>query len=254
MQNPNKQPTKKARLRFQKTGLMRFVGHLDLMRFFQKAIRRAHLPIAYSSGFHPHQILSFALPLGIGVTSEGEYLDMELVEEIEPIEAMKRLNAEMAEGMKILSFSYLPDQEKKAMSLVEAARYYVYMKEGKKPLPTQDVLREGIHQFYDESSSIKIIKKTKKGERELDLKPLIFSFELAENKEDVPSFIPLCKEAPSFLVTLSAGSVDNIKPELLFLHFMRSLGYGEEDYRLGIHRLELYKHDEKGRLIGLGAF
>ena len=55
---------------------MRFIGHLDLMRYFQKAVRRAELPAAYSQGFSPHMIMSFANPLGVGLTSDGEYFDI----------------------------------------------------------------------------------------------------------------------------------------------------------------------------------
>ena len=50
---------------------MKFIGHLDTMRFFQKAIRRADIPVAYSEGFSPHMIMSFAAPLGVGTTSSG---------------------------------------------------------------------------------------------------------------------------------------------------------------------------------------
>ena len=62
----------KIRIKFRKYGVMRFIGHLDIMRYFQKAIRRANIPIAFSGGFSPHMIMSFAAPLGVGVTSAGE--------------------------------------------------------------------------------------------------------------------------------------------------------------------------------------
>ena len=64
----------KTRMRFVKCGSMKFIGHLDCMRFFQKAIRRAKLDVAYSKGYSPHQLMSFASPLGVGVTSDGEYI------------------------------------------------------------------------------------------------------------------------------------------------------------------------------------
>ena len=67
----------KTRMRFVKTGSVKFIGHLDCMRFFQKAIRRAKLDVAYSQGYSPHQLMSFASPLGVGITSDGEYLDVE---------------------------------------------------------------------------------------------------------------------------------------------------------------------------------
>ena len=68
----------KARIKFRKYGSLRFIGHLDVMRFFQKVMRRADIPIAFSGGYSPHMIMSFANPLGIGLTSDGEYFDIEL--------------------------------------------------------------------------------------------------------------------------------------------------------------------------------
>ena len=64
----------KIRIKFAKYGTMKFIGHLDMMRFFQKAIRRADIDIKYSEGFSPHQIMSFAAPLGVGIESRGEYM------------------------------------------------------------------------------------------------------------------------------------------------------------------------------------
>ena len=83
---------------------MRFIGHLDVMRFFQKVMRRADIPIAFTSGYSPHMIMSFAQPLGLGVTSEAEYLDIELTEPIPSIKAVEQMNAVMVEGIDIVSF------------------------------------------------------------------------------------------------------------------------------------------------------
>ena len=68
----------KIRIKFAKQGTMKFIGHLDVMRYFQKAMRRADVDIRYSEGFSPHQIMSFASPLGVGLTSVGEYMDIEV--------------------------------------------------------------------------------------------------------------------------------------------------------------------------------
>ena len=67
----------KIRIKFRKWGVMKFIGHLDMMRYFQKVMRRADVDIRYSEGFSPHQIMSFAAPLGVGITSDGEYLDID---------------------------------------------------------------------------------------------------------------------------------------------------------------------------------
>lgn len=111
----------KVRIKFSKQGTAKFIGHLDVMRYFQKAVRRAEIKICYSSGFSPHQIMSFAAPLGVGLTSRAEYLDIE-VEDSEEIKGMKeRLNQTMAEGFQVLSCKKLPDKSGNAMSLVAAA-------------------------------------------------------------------------------------------------------------------------------------
>ena len=98
----------KIRIKFRKTGIMKFIGHLDVMRYFQKAIRRADVEICYSGGFSPHQIMSFAAPLGVGITSNGEYVDIEVNSTGTTAEMMKRLNDVMTEGFEIAEYKLLP--------------------------------------------------------------------------------------------------------------------------------------------------
>ena len=99
----------KVRIKFAKTGHMKFVGHLDTMRYFQKAIRRAELPVAFSGGYSPHMIMSFAAPLGVGTTSLGEYFDMELTDTVPTKEIEERLNAVMADGVSVCSARQVED-------------------------------------------------------------------------------------------------------------------------------------------------
>ena len=94
----------KARIKFRKYGCMRFIGHLDMMRYFQKVMRRAQIPIAFTGGYSPHMIMSFAQPLGVGVTSDGEYFDIELTEPIASECAVRQMNEVMAEGIDVVSF------------------------------------------------------------------------------------------------------------------------------------------------------
>ena len=113
------------RIKFQKYGVMKFIGHLDMMRYFQKAIRRAGIDIAYSEGYSPHQIMSFAAPLGVGVTSDGEYFDIEVKSSKSSQDAIEALNQTMVEGIRVLEYKRLPDTAKTAMSLVSAASYLI---------------------------------------------------------------------------------------------------------------------------------
>ena len=116
----------KVRIKFRKYGVMRFIGHLDVMRYFQKAIRRAEIPIAFTTGYSPHMIMSFAQPLGVGVTSDGEYFDIEITKPISSENAVAQLNAVMVEGIEVISFREISsDKKASGMTIVAAADYKV---------------------------------------------------------------------------------------------------------------------------------
>ena len=115
----------KVRIKFSKEGPVRFIGHLDIMRYFQKAIRRAGIDIAYSTGFSPHQIMSFASPLSVGHESCGEYFDVELNSITDTEDIKMRLNRTMAEGIQILQVAVLDETEGNAMASVAAADYLI---------------------------------------------------------------------------------------------------------------------------------
>ena len=120
----------KIRIKFRKYGALKFVGHLDMMRYFQKALKRAGIDMKYSEGFNPHMIMSFAAPLGVGITSDGEYFDIEVLSTKSTAESLKVLNEAMVEGVEVTSYVALPDTAKKSMSLVAAADYEIFYKEG----------------------------------------------------------------------------------------------------------------------------
>ena len=87
---------------------MKFIGHLDVMRYFQKVLRRADIPVVLSEGFSPHMQMSFASPLGVGKTSSGEYFDVDLLEPVSSEELVRRMNEQMVEGMRVLSAKKVP--------------------------------------------------------------------------------------------------------------------------------------------------
>lgn len=212
----------KIRIKFSKQGAMKFIGHLDIMRYFQKAMRRADIPIAYSGGYSPHQIMSFASPLGVGLTSNGEYLDIELTAPISSEEAIQRLNEQMADGMKVLSFKEIPDNTGNAMASVAAADYTVVFREGFEP---GNDWKKSIIDFYNQES-IPVIKQTKKNEVEMDLKKYIYSLVVVENE---------------IHMKVSAGSVTNIKPEQVMEAFANYARFSLEPFSLLINREELYR-------------
>ena len=100
----------KFRIKFRKYGPVRFIGHLDVMRFFQKAIRRAGIDVTYTTGFSPHQVMSFAAPLGVGLTSNGEYMDIEVNSFHSCQDVLERLNQASVPGIEVVSVKELPKE------------------------------------------------------------------------------------------------------------------------------------------------
>ena len=205
----------KARIKFRKYGVLRFIGHLDVMRYFQKVMRRADIPIAFTGGFSPHMIMSFASPLGIGLESDGEYLDIELTEPIDSKEAVRRMNEAGTEGIEVVSFLQIAEEKKMTgMTILAAADYLV--------TPKQEVLpngccqesrlssdwKEQFNEFMGQSE-IRVMKQTKRSEREVDLRPLIYDWEF---------------RGDSIFIRTAAGSAENLKPDLILETFLKYSG------------------------------
>ncbi|MGN0465368.1 MAG: TIGR03936 family radical SAM-associated protein [Lachnospiraceae bacterium] len=221
----------KTRIKFQKIGYVRFIGHLDVQRYFQQAFKRADIPVLYSKGFSPHPILSFASPLGIGMTSEGEYVDVELdetkVTSSEDLENLiEKLNAVMNEGISVLDWKKLDDKAKNAMSMVAASDYMVSFRPGYYP---KEVFLQRCEEFFRQEEMI-VLKETKRSKKEENIRPLLL--ELKPMGESI------------FIKTVS-GSANNLKPELVMNAFCNYLGYPYEKIAFMIHRLETYMKAEE---------
>lgn len=216
----------KVRIKFRKYGIMKFIGHLDMMRYFQKALRRADIAVCYSEGYSPHMIMSFASPLGVGITSDGEYMDIEVKSALSSKDSVDRLNEAMVEGVEVVSFRQIPkERSQNAMSLVAAADYEVRFRPGEEPsMPEGRSWQEAFDAFLARPEIV-ILKKSKKSEREMDIRPFIYC---AKTKEDVIS------------LRLSAGSAVNIKPELVLEAFFQYLGLPFRENSLLLHRKDLY--------------
>ena len=180
----------KIRIRFEKQGQMKFIGHLDMVRYFQKVMRRANVDICYSEGFSPHQKMSFAAPLSVGVISKGEYFDIEVNSSLSSKEMIKNINAQNVEGVKVVSYKELPEGAKNAMSVVAGADYFVY---------TDLFTEEQVNDFYAQDE-INILKKTKKSEKIVDIKPMIHEMKFNED---------------GIFMKVSQGSAANLKPDLV---------------------------------------
>lgn len=217
---------------------MKFVGHLDTMRYFQKAIRRAELPVAFSGGYSPHMIMSFAAPLGVGTTSMGEYFDMELTEKVPTAEIEDRLNAVMVEGITISSARQVEDgKASTAMALVAAADYFVAFRPGKEPCGNwQEKLADFLAQ-----KEITVTKKTKRSEKTVDIRPFIYQMEACDS---------------GVFIQLASASSNYTKPELVMDTFVRWLDKEPQEFAYMIERREVYAdagEDKNPRFLPLEA-
>jgi len=225
------------RLKFTKGNEVKYISHLDLMRVFQRAIRRTGLPIAYSSGFNPHQEISFGAPLSLGVTSDAEYVDLKLAEAMDAEEIKARLNSSLPEGIKILGGKRLGDNPKSAMSLVTHARYKIRMRIES---AAADELNKSIEDFLAQEQ-IKVMKEQPKKDfalKEIDIRQMVVGMRLFESKEELHTIDCL----------LLSGSKGNLKPELLMMAFKEFTGYNIVGIR--INREEVYA-EKNGILLDL---
>ncbi len=227
----------KVRIKFRKYGVMKFIGHLDMMRYFQKAMRRAEIDIRYSEGFSPHQIMSFAAPLGVGITSDGEYLDIEVETSRSSQASVDALNQVMVEGVEVISYKKLPDHAKTAMSIVAAADYELSCKDGYEVPASCEAFQEALQQFFLQPQTVMITKQTKKSEKMIDLKQLVYNWHIQEQSGK-----------PVFCMKLSTGSVDNLKPELVLDALYQSMGLTYDANAIQVHRCEVYTKTKQGFL------
>lgn len=209
----------KVRIRFSKTGALVYIGHLDVMRYFQKLFVRADIPVAYSEGFSPHQLLSFSHPLPLGMESEGEYADIVLTHPVLSLEALERLRAESVPEIRILSFKELPDKCENAMAAVRAAEYEVCMAKD------HDLNLEDLARSMLSKDEITVVKKTKKSEKEVDIRPLIYRLSAVGDKIDM---------------LISSGSTDNLKPELVINALVQPLNITIPAKDLTMKRIDQY--------------
>ena len=306
------------RIRFAKYGVVKFIGHLDVMRYFQKAVRRSGLPIKYSQGFNPHQLMVFAQPLGVGVTSDGEYMDIETEDndfEGNPLSAERVrdiLGGALTEGFEIVSIREIPWTEgtkhpENAMALVKGADYIMSLKDGYKLYPkvsddglkaygeggelpgttgnmiTADFLSTKLKEFL-EKDTITVSKKSKSGERDIDIRPYIYEAAVTDNSV-TPDFMYVDNDSTNltqrdevisdavhecekddikclgtvhadvyipgirFFFRLSAGSEVNIKPELVLDAFLEFCGLEHDEFAFQIHRANMYS--DIGAVLGL---
>lgn len=226
--------------KFTKEENIKFISHLDVLKTIQKNIRRAGLPIEYSQGFNPHMNTSIAQPLSVGVYSSGEYMDMVLTTEVDEKEIVDKLNETAPSGIKYISAMAIPykEGEKKvpqAMALIDAARYTIKVK-----YSDTTKLEEEINKLL-EVKEWNIVKKSKKGEKEVNIRPLVkeFSFWIKD-------------EALVLNVLISTGSREHLSADLLVQYIKERTSNALVDSFVSVKREEMYFY-KKNKLVPLNS-
>ncbi len=194
---------KSVRLFYKKGDRMRFISHLDMTRFMARIIRRAGLPVWYTEGFNPHLYMTFALPLSLGMSSEYDAVDIRLLDDEYDITTLcDTLNAVCPPYIK---FFDAKDPVKKAGDVSFAEFCVTFDDKGEIKAPLNAFLSSG---------SITVLKKTKKGViKELEVSNKIVGFSFGNANGDTV-----------LTITLPAGSVENLNPELILTAFFEQNG------------------------------
>lgn len=219
-------------IKFTKESNIKFIAHLDLMRTIQKIIRRTDLPVEYSKGFNPHIEMSIAQPLSVGVYSTGEYMDLVMEKDINEDEVIDKLNNKTASGIKFLLAKkfYIIENEKRlpqSMALIDACRYTIIIKYN-----DVDNLEKQMEELLN-NPDWTTIKKSKKGERKLNIRPLIFDFKY------------WIKDNSLIINTqLRSGSKEHLSADVVVNYIKEKTTNVKENAFVDIRREEMYFYKE----------
>ena len=215
----------RAMIRFGKKPRLRFISHLDLQRFFQRALNRTGLPIAFTQGFNPHPILSFGSALALGWTSEYEIIDVKLSVPMGRKRTEEAMAQALPEDLPVLEVRLVDDKYPAPMSMVRASDYEITLLG-----ENTDAVLNAVETFLAKDS-VMAMRKTKSGEKEVDIRPLAISIERTEN---------------GLNARLKLTEKDTLKPDLLIRTLAELAGVDAPEAK--IHRKSLLGENANGEL------
>ena len=217
---------------FLKGERVRHIGHLDIQRAVQRGLRRSGLPVAYSNGFNPHILVTFASALSTGACGKREIMDVKMAEEVDEKEFMERMNRSMPPELGIISARRLDDKHPALMASLQAAEYEILIRDAAQAERLTAAMGPMMEQ-----ERIPAIRKTKSGLKETDIRKLIYA---------------LHSEGKKVFATLALTEKEACKPAMLMEGLKRAAGIAEEEnVRLLVTRTQLLGKDEEGRLVPL---
>lgn len=220
------------KLRFQitKDKEIRFISHLEYLRTIGRAFRRAGLPVAYSQGFNPHMKYSLASALGVGVVSYAEFVELELTESVEPLEAANAFKKALPRGIRVLAVDAVENSAPALMSVAGGAEYRV-------TLPWQGEVQAAVKQFNEAPELFfeKEAPKAKNKIKRIDVKFYIPEIEASREGGNLSLHFH-CRITPD-------GSMKAVD---LLNTLNKQYGLGLPIELADIERLDLYRTDENG--------
>ena len=215
---------------FEKGERIRHIGHLDIQRSCQRGLRRSGLPVAYSQGFNPHILITFASALSTGACGKREIMDVNMAEDVTPEEFVEKMNRAMPPEMQIREARALDNHHPSLMGSVCAAVYDLMIRDAE----TGKKLIEAIPEMMNRES-IPAVRKTKTKTTECDIKPLILSLSGEENH---------------IRATLVLNEKESCKPQMLLEALKNEAGI-EDEVRMLVTREGLLGRGGDGELVPL---
>lgn len=218
---------------FEKGMRLRHIGHLDIQRSMQRALRRSGLPVAYSKGFHPHILITFASALSTGSAGKREIMDVQLDEAVTPEQFLSQLNRALPPDMQLSFARELPDNHPALMATLQAAAYTLMPSDASFCRQVMDRLDDFLAQ-----DEIMVDRKTKSGTAPCNIRPLIDS---------------LFADEDGIHAVLTLSQTESCKPTMLLAGLQQFLTQNDssEVQRVLITREQLYGRDERGALVPL---
>ena len=228
--------SKLIRVKYKKEDEMIFISHLDLQRLLQRAFRRARIILSYSEGFNPHPKMSFGNALALGVESQGEYVDIEIEDDIEVDEFLERINNQLPEGIKFIKGQEI-DPKTPSLSSVIVYGEYIFNIDLDTPL-SKEFVKSRVLNFV-KSEEIIVTKTNKKGRKvEVDIRPLIKNFDL----------VSLDDKKVTFESTIATGSKANLNINILIPQILNMLDLEIDPREVSVLRRDLYAMED-GQLV-----
>lgn len=220
---------------FQKTEQVRHIGHLDLQRTVQRALRRSGLPVRYSQGFNPHVLLSFASPLSVGVSGFEELLEVSLTSAYDEIEFAERLSKAMPDSLPVIRARAVADTHPKLMAALCAAEYRAIFSRDERTDAMMDAIAAMLAQ-----KEIIAVRKTKSGEKPCDIRPMLHA--LRAERTDALAVFTFCT---------SLTEKETLKADLLLQTLAKQAGVLLPPYRLCRLRLLAEQNQKPVSLMAL---